>query len=279
MNDNKTRYFIEVCNTLSIAQAAKTCNADISTIKKALKSIEDFYNIRLFEKNNGKLTLTDDGAHYLQYCVTMEDAYNKFINSIHHVNNLKLGLGSFAYASKAFSLTLLGKKNNIDLTIQEVRINSFVNSLLNKKIDLFIGSSIVTDKNLLFYRQLGTTQIYAIGTNRDYLSHSHISINQLKKKQIYLHKDKDIDIYSFLLDNGVKNIVLVDSFSKITEALCLSDNNISLTHGNVFGNSINDFLFSIPISDMTVPYGIYCRKELENTIVNFIDDIAEFFSK
>ena len=41
MIDNDSIYFIEVCKTLSIKNAAKNCNIDVSTISKSLKRIEN----------------------------------------------------------------------------------------------------------------------------------------------------------------------------------------------------------------------------------------------
>lgn len=65
MTLNQLKYFVEVVNRGSFAAASKVMYVSQPAIAQAIRELEDEFSLRLFDRNNNRLTLTEDGKWLL----------------------------------------------------------------------------------------------------------------------------------------------------------------------------------------------------------------------
>lgn len=280
MIDNDSIYFIEVCKTLSIKNAAKNCNIDVSTISKSLKRIESFYKIKLFKKGRKSiLELTECGKKYLEYCKEVEKAHEKLLRSLNHITKVDLGIANLIHVNEAFGLSIRVKAMGIQLKVNEVNYDIFQYSLANHNIDLFIGGYIQIIGDSLAYKQLGETQLYAIFKNQKSNNDiDFITKDKLHKYNIVLSSSKHFDIAEYLRNMNYTNIVLLDSIPKIIEMILKDVDTISISHENIIPYLKIRGIQCVKIQDLKLPYGIYYHKEANNNLKAFVNSIVESYA-
>ena len=61
------RIFVEVCRTGSITKAAESLHLSQPAVSLAIRQLEDYYGILLFDRISKKLYLTESGNKMLSY--------------------------------------------------------------------------------------------------------------------------------------------------------------------------------------------------------------------
>jgi len=79
MNIESLKYFIEISKTSSIAKASKSAYVSQQGLSKAIKSLEEQMNLKLFERSRKGITLTRDGGWVLEYAQRIVDQYDEMM--------------------------------------------------------------------------------------------------------------------------------------------------------------------------------------------------------
>lgn len=95
------RLFIEVYKTENITKAAANLNMTQPTVTRAIKELENHYNIQLFDRINGKIIVTDEGRRFYPHAFSVIEAYNQLEQNAPNLESRKtirigstLGLGN-----------------------------------------------------------------------------------------------------------------------------------------------------------------------------------------
>ncbi len=84
-----------VCQTESITLAAERMNMTQPAVSLAVKELEDFYGVRLFERMNRRIYITAEGRTLLQYADTILSQYEESVHVLqesHHTGNCRFGV-------------------------------------------------------------------------------------------------------------------------------------------------------------------------------------------
>lgn len=69
--------FKEVCRLESISKAAESLNMAQPSVSLAIKELENYYNVRLFERMNRRIFITEKGQLLLNYADTIVNQFNE----------------------------------------------------------------------------------------------------------------------------------------------------------------------------------------------------------
>ncbi len=74
--------FAEVCQTESFTLAAESLHMTQPAVSLAIKELEDYYGVRLFERMNRKIYITDTGRQLLNYAKTIINQFSEAENTV-----------------------------------------------------------------------------------------------------------------------------------------------------------------------------------------------------
>lgn len=91
MDIKQIKYFVEVVRQGGMTQASEHLYIAQSTISKAIKNIEDEYNIVLFDRSHKHIKLTDIGQTFYKNCLEFLALFDKLSNEMNDVVNIQKG--------------------------------------------------------------------------------------------------------------------------------------------------------------------------------------------
>ncbi|MGN0710645.1 MAG: LysR family transcriptional regulator [Anaerovoracaceae bacterium] len=147
MNINHLRYFQEVCKYNNITKASEAVHVSQPSITAAIKELENELGYQLFNRVNNRISLTDDGAVFLEKSKSFVDAYDNFHKEALDIGNkthvvLKVGippvLGTFMF--KKLCPHFEEMYPNIKLQMFETGTISGLKRLNEGTLDFLIGA-------------------------------------------------------------------------------------------------------------------------------------------
>ncbi len=204
------KIFIAVCDYKSTVEASKQLNIAQPSISFAIKEIENYYGIKLFDRISRKLVLTNDGEKFL---FQARDIINK-------VNNLEINFKD----NDSTQIITLGCSATIAIFILPNILKKFKETNKNINFNLIIRDS-KTLSQMLLKNELDLALIETPILDKDLVSKPFYNDNLL----LYLSKDNKLlkrDIIK-LEDLKNENIILRERHSavrKLVDATFIANN-------------------------------------------------------
>lgn len=129
------RIFVAVCSANSITRAAEKLHIAQPAVSVAVRELEDYYGVKLFDRMSRRLYLTDMGRNFLEYAahiVALFDDMERSIRQWEHAGKLRIG------ASITIGTHLMPRY-----------VNAFYKDHPQSSVDVFIGSSDIIEKKIL----------------------------------------------------------------------------------------------------------------------------------
>ena len=142
MDDFRLKVFRSVAKNLSFTKASQELFVSQPAITKHIQELEGMYQARLFERQGGRVSLTDAGRLLLKHCERILDDYKQLDYEMHlrrgeYIGSLRLGasttiaqyvlpplLAQFASRYPQVELSLLnGNSREVENALQEHRID------------------------------------------------------------------------------------------------------------------------------------------------------------
>lgn len=142
MSDFRLKVFQSVARNLSFTKASQELFISQPAITKHIQELESTYQTRLFDRQGGKISLTESGQLLLEHCERILEEYRKLEYEMHLLHNqytgeLRLGasttiaqyvlppmLGTFISKFPQVELSLLnGNTREMEAALQEHRID------------------------------------------------------------------------------------------------------------------------------------------------------------
>lgn len=166
MSDFRLKVFQSVAKNLSFTKASRELFVSQPAITKHIQELEAFYQVRLFDRQGNRISLTDAGRLLLKHCERILNDYKQLEYEMHllhdeHIGELHLGasttiaqyvlpplLARFIARFPQISLSLLnGNSREIETALQEHRIDlglvEGIARLPNLKYTLFLRDELV----------------------------------------------------------------------------------------------------------------------------------------
>lgn len=141
------KIFIQVCTHNSFSKAAEELDMSQPAVSAAIKELEQYYDVRLFDRINHRIYITESGQSLLSYAKCIISDFNAAFLNIKHISQqsiLKIG------CNISYGCTLLPgiiesfSKKYPDIQVHSTIANSksIEQKLLNNELDLAIVDNI-----------------------------------------------------------------------------------------------------------------------------------------
>jgi DNA-binding transcriptional LysR family regulator len=128
MLDIKITTFLKVCEHMNYSAAASDLNLTQPAVSKHIHSLEEYYNVKLFEYSNRKLTLTKEGIYLKNAMNAMNHDTLRIKNEItakHQKRKLKIGatlsIGNFYLPEPLITYIKANADTDISVTIADTK--------------------------------------------------------------------------------------------------------------------------------------------------------------
>ena len=204
------KIFIAVCDYKSTVEASKQLNIAQPSISFAIKEIENYYGIKLFDRISRKLVLTNDGEKFL---FQARDIINK-------VDNLEINFKD----NDSTQIITLGCSATIAIFILPNILKKFKETNKNINFNLIIRDS-KTLSQMLLKNELDLALIETPILDKDLVSKPFYNDNLL----LYLSKDNKLSKKNIIKLEDLKNenIILRERHSavrKLVDATFIANN-------------------------------------------------------
>lgn len=145
MDIRQLSYFVEVAHQQSFTKAAKTLNISQPALSKCISNLEEEFNVTLFTRSIGSISLTEEGHYVLENAVDLLFHFNEVENRLYDLgkkSNDSIAIGcSFLLQPIAGidQLEKICKQHNISIyAYGEGYLVQLLENLYKGKIDLAI---------------------------------------------------------------------------------------------------------------------------------------------
>ncbi|MFC4401643.1 LysR family transcriptional regulator [Gracilibacillus xinjiangensis] len=155
MNIETLKMFCLVVDVGSVNQAAKLSYVSQPAVTKQIHQLESIYNALLFDRKDGRLTLTENGKILYPFAKSIVDDFKRSKEAV-ELNNKgyheSLKVGASLTIGEYWLPRLLGqfkkKMPDINVSLLVENTSRVLETLINGGIDLALVEGIITDKEL-----------------------------------------------------------------------------------------------------------------------------------
>jgi DNA-binding transcriptional LysR family regulator len=213
--------FVVVCQENSITIASKKLYISQPAVSNAIKELENYYGIKLFERFSKKIYLTDVGKSVLSYAIHITSLFDDLETSIRNsdnIGNLRIGssitIGNYLMPNyiKQFSL----KFPDIQTFVTIDNSEEIEQLILENQIDFALIEGIVHSDHIISKSFLNDELVVICSVDNPLLEQAVITIKDLEK-QNFLMREKNSGTRkiadSILLLHGISIIPIWESAS------------------------------------------------------------------
>ncbi len=209
--------FREVCNLESITLTANKLNIAQPSVSVIIKELENYYGVRLFDRMNRRLYITDEGRLLLQYADTIIQQFKEAENLIRnseYVSSLRIG-SNVSVGNSVLPLVLREFQSQYPQVMVTSRINNsdYIESqLLQNELDLALIDQ-YSDQHNFHSEFLYEEQMIAVCSKSYAKNHSvTISLQELAEERLLLRErgsgSRDVVDMVFKINQLSPNIVM-----------------------------------------------------------------------
>lgn len=195
MIDFRLKVFYTVAKRLNFTKAAEELCITQPAVSKHIQEIENYYKVRLFERNGNKIKLTKAGTVLLKYCHNIFDLYGSLefeLSTLTENFKGQLSIGASTTIAQYVLPPLLAdfhkRYENIRVSLAINNTEQIEHSLKNKDIDFGIVEG--QSKNVLFkYTEFVRDEIVpVVATKHPLAVRQEISTEELLKTPLLLRE-------------------------------------------------------------------------------------------
>lgn len=141
INWNQVFYFSQIAATGSMKAAAEILGLSSSTLSEHLSQLEADLNLKLFQRQHRKMTLTADGARLFHYARQMFETGKRFIDVISPtaLGGYAVSIGIVTSSSYAFAHAIINRYlkcfDDVSLNVLRYQHDALETALLEARLD------------------------------------------------------------------------------------------------------------------------------------------------
>ncbi|MGN0801004.1 MAG: LysR family transcriptional regulator [Candidatus Faecivicinus sp.] len=151
MINRKIHYFVTLAECLSFTQTAAHYNVSQTAISQYISSLEERLGVRLFDRSQRTVDLTEAGKYYYAHVTRMLQQYDETLVqvkaiSLGYTGSLKVGVGVYEYCStEGFFSDFLNSHPEIKVDIMQYPYSELTEKLRLGELNLIIGDALCED--------------------------------------------------------------------------------------------------------------------------------------
>lgn len=157
MSDFRLKVFQSVARNLSFTKASQELFISQPAITKHIQELESTYQTRLFDRQGGKISLTESGQLLLEHCERILEEYRKLEYEMHLLHNqytgeLRLGASTTIaqYVLPPMLGTFISKFPQVELSLLNGNTREMEAALQEHRIDLALVEGVTRLPNLRY---------------------------------------------------------------------------------------------------------------------------------
>ncbi|WP_342514904.1 LysR substrate-binding domain-containing protein [Sporosarcina sp. FSL K6-1522] len=191
MNITSLKMFCLVVDEGSISQAARLSFVSQPAVTRQIRQIENFYGALLFDRTEGKLTVTETGRMLYPFAKAIINDFNRSKEVIQQAigeGNASLRVGASPTIGEYFLPSLLGrfKKQTpeIKVTLTIKNTPSILEDLENDVIDLALVEGMVESKHFIVKKFAEDELVLVCPTDHAWRDRKEIQIEELANERM-----------------------------------------------------------------------------------------------
>lgn len=157
MSDFRLKVFYSVAKNLSFTKASQELFVSQPAVTKHVHELESMYHVRLFDRTNNKISLTEAGKVMMEHCERILTEYRKLEYDMHLLNNeyageLRIGASTTIaqYILPPILAKFTAKYPQIKVSLMDTNSRNVENALLEHSIDLGMVEGVFRTPNLKY---------------------------------------------------------------------------------------------------------------------------------
>lgn len=186
--------FRSICeNGYNSTKAAEVLHMTQPAVSLAIKELEQYYGVHLFDRIGRRLQITDAGRHFLQYAIHISDLFTDMETGLRDWDSkgiLRIGasitIGSQFLPSyvRAFSQVCPG----IDVRVTIEQSERLEQKLLSNELDFALIEGIAHDSNIVSESYMEDHLSVICGVEKGWIQGQTISIEEFQKQRFLLRE-------------------------------------------------------------------------------------------
>lgn len=298
MTIQQCRYILEIVKQGSFNEAAKAMFVAQTSISGAVKSLEEELGIRIFERSNKGVFLTDDGAELVRYAkqlVSNADYITERYSGPAKIEKISISSQHYDFVAEVFGHFLSENGNGaFDFSIREVETLNVIDDVEKsfsdvgiiaiKDSDMDVMERLLDGKRIQFKALFKTPFHVYIGKNHPLAANDIITFSELKGYPYITYEQGGHNSSMFTEEfsdkiNCSKNVRITDRATLmnmlfITE--CYTIGTGTMNYSKLSGGNI----LSVPLDtsgEYIIGYIVRKDKNVSTLARKFVDELAQFF--
>lgn len=206
------KIFIYVVDYKTMSNAAKKLFISQPSVSQAIREIEEYYNVRLFERLSQRLYLTKDGEKllkYSRYIVSTFDNMEKEFKNKHNSVYIRIG-GSLTFGTYILPNIMVEFERHFNKIESKIVIDNtkiIEEKLLNNEIDIGIVEGETQNTDIIKVPLLKDKLVVVCSINHELALKENISLKDLYGKAMIAREDGSKErsqFQKFLNQNNIK---------------------------------------------------------------------------
>lgn len=195
MSDFRLKVFQSVARNLSFTKASQELFISQPAITKHIQELESTYQTRLFDRQGGKISLTESGQLLLEHCERILEEYRKLEYEMHLLHNqytgeLRLGASTTIaqYVLPPMLGTFISKFPQVELSLLNGNTREMEAALQEHRIDLAMVEGVTRLPNLRYTPFLEDELVIVVRTGSRLPVDDEITPQQLARLPLVLRE-------------------------------------------------------------------------------------------
>lgn len=214
MSDFRLKVFQSVARNLSFTKASQELFISQPAITKHIQELESTYQTRLFDRQGGKISLTESGQLLLEHCERILEEYRKLEYEMHLLHNqytgeLRLGASTTIaqYVLPPMLGTFISKFPQVELSLLNGNTREMEAALQEHRIDLAMVEGVTRLPNLRYTPFLEDELVVVVRTGSRLPVDDEITPQQLARLPLVLRErgSSTLDVFErAMLQHNIK---------------------------------------------------------------------------
>ncbi|MCU7197153.1 LysR family transcriptional regulator [Turicibacter sanguinis] len=189
MSIRHLRIFIMVASLKNMSAAAEKLFITQPSVSQAIKEIEHYYGVKLFERLSKKLYLTESGEYLFRYATHIVQSFDEMETMMKNKSdNIALRIGASITVGSCLLNHILDdleeENNKITTQIYVRNTKEIEKMLLDSELDVALVEGTVTSKDLISKPVYQDKLIMVVGKGHKFYNRDEISIEELQGEAI-----------------------------------------------------------------------------------------------
>lgn len=207
------KIFITVADCGKMRKAAEILYVSQPSISQAIKDLEDYYNVKLFERLSQKIYLTEEGNKLLSYARHIVDSYEKMDLAMKSSKLCPIiRLGASVSVGTCLLNTVLSsiESNTVDIRVVVNNTEYIEKKILRNELDIGIVEGIVNSQDLIKIPIFDDELVVVVGKNHPLYSEKIVTLDKLNNQDFISREDGSTERnqYEKILSNNNIKLVL-----------------------------------------------------------------------